>query len=162
MLKLDKKTFFSQRLLPVKNYYYLHNDQNYELPLDYVIERINNLEEEKSLYLLNEFNATNDFIVNVYLQDLADQYIQEHLRISLLKEIEDSLIKKGESFKFIIGSNEYIAYEDDNGRYHANKVEDVGKYAGKARLSDFTTYLSALLSNHSFDVTRIEKPTEII
>jgi hypothetical protein len=161
MLSIDKKTFFSQRKLPNKSYYYSYNGKNYEIPIDYVISSINK-DEEKCLFLLNELKATDDFIINVYLQDLADECMQRYIRSNLMQEIKHSLIDKRESYKFTLtdemGEHEYIAYIDEDGRYHVNKIEKVGIYAGWARFSRFYEQLSGLLERHNFNITRIENP----
>lgn len=164
MLSLDKNTFFNQRQLPEKSFYYSYNGQEYEMSLDYVISRMHQSEEGKCLFLLNELKATDDFIVNVYLQDLADKHMQSYLRYSLYQEISNSLLDKGESYKFTLtkedGKHEYIAYEDEEGKYHVNKVERVGIYAGNSRFSAFTDKLNALLNSYNFDCKRIEKLEE--
>jgi hypothetical protein len=164
MLSLDKETFFSQRQLPEKIFYYSYNGQNYEMPLDYVLSKIGGSNEEKCLFILNELKANNDFILNVYLQDLADEYMQDYIRYNLSNEIERSLIDKRESYRFTLsdkdGIHEYIAYQDEEGRYHADEVEEVGRFAGWARFSRFTDYLHALLKSHTFDCKRIEKQEE--
>jgi hypothetical protein len=91
LLRLDKEKYFAQRQLPNKKYYYFYNGQNYEMSLDYVIGCIDRT-EEKCFFLLNELNATDDFLVDVYLQDLADERIQINLRNNLYDEISSSLL----------------------------------------------------------------------
>ncbi|UED79291.1 hypothetical protein FH508_0017835 [Lysinibacillus sp. CD3-6] len=163
MLSFDKKTFFKQRQLPLKNFYYSYNGQNYTIALDKVIGNIG-CSEEKSLFLLNELKATDDFIVNVYLQDLADEHMQRLLRQSFCEEIESSLLDKQESYRFTLtkkdGIYEYIAYQDEEGKYHVNRVEYVGRYVGRG-FSKFSDKLYSLLGSHTFDCKRIEKPEEV-
>lgn len=165
LLSLDKNTFFSRRSLPERSYYYSYNGKTYEITKDYVINSISSAHEEKCLFLLNELEATDDFIVNVYLQDLAEKYMQDHLRYNLKKEIEHSLIVKGESYKFTLtnefGKQEYIAYQDQDGRYHVDRVEQVGIFAGWARYNKFYTQLASMLRRYTFDCERIEKPDEV-
>lgn len=162
MLFLDKETFFNQQQLPNKSFYYSYNGQNYEMDLEYVIERLDR-SEGKSLFLMNALNATNDFIVNVYLQDIADELIQSYARRKLQDEIENSLFLKKESYRFQLTKEDgtevdYIAYVDEEGSNHVDKVDEVGMYAGWARLGDFQDYLVALLKRHRFDCKRIEEP----
>lgn len=157
MLRINKETFFANRKLNNKKYWYLYDEKNYEIPLDYVISKIGS-SEEKCLFLLDELNATDEFLVDVYLQDLADEYMQDYLRINLGREIEKSLFDESKSYKFTLGTVEFIAYEDDEGRFHVTEVEDVGKYAGNARVSKFTDRLYGLLNMHTFDIKKIEEP----
>ncbi|MBX8944009.1 hypothetical protein [Lysinibacillus sp. K60] len=160
MLSLDKKTFFKQRQLPEKSFYYSYNGQNFEISLDYIIEHIVGSGEEKCLFLLNELKATDDFLVNVYLQDLADEFMQRHIRQSLGEEIEQRLLDKQESYRFALTKKdciyEYIAYQDEQGKYHVDKVEHVGRYVGYERFSYFSDKLYSLLGRHTFDCKRIE------
>lgn len=158
MLNLDKKTFFDQRQLPKISFYYSYNDQNYEISSDYVISTISDSLEGKILFLLSELNATDDFVVNIYLQDLADECIQSHLRSEIMDEIHEILFIKQENYNFRLGEDDYIAYQDENGRYHIDKGDKKGMYNGWVQFGKITGYLSTLLENHVFDVERIEKP----
>lgn len=144
-------------MLPNKEYYYFYKEQNYAISLDYVISSINS-SEDKYLFLLNELNATDDFLINVYLQDLADECIQNHLRSNLYEEITNSLSDECKSYRFKLNTVEYIAYEDDKGRYHVDKIEEVGMYAGFAKYGRFLNQLLFVLNSHTFDCQRIEKP----
>lgn len=157
MLRISKEAFFANRKLENKKYWYLYNEKNYEIPLDYVISKIGS-SEEKCLFILNELNATNDFLVEVYLRDLANDCIQNFIKRDLGKEIEKSLLDDAKSYKFSLGTDEYIAYEDDEGRYHVDEINQVGIYAGNARYSKFQDRLYGLLDSHTFGIQKIEDP----
>lgn len=157
MLRLDKEKFFAQRQLQGKSFYYIHKGQSYEISLDYVISSIGS-SEEKCLFLLNELNATDDFLINVYLEDLADECIQQYLRSNLIDEIYNIELDNSESYKFTINTIEYIVYRDDNGRYyydHADKVE-VGDSGLWLRESTLKQYLSGFINLQIFDCEKQE------
>lgn len=158
MLKLDKEKFFTKRQLPSIEYHYLYNGENIEISLAYVIGSIDS-SEERCLFLLNELNATDDFLINVYLQDIAYECVQTYIRNNFVDEISDSLLVKRKKYKFKINTNEYIAYQDDEGRYHLDKVDEVHESAGWASYNKFEERLFGLLNKHTFDCEKIEKPT---
>ena len=75
-----------------------------------------------------------------------------------VKKLKKSLLDDAKSYKFNLGTGEYIAYQDDEGRYHVNEVNQVGIYAGNARYSKFQDRLYGLLDRHTFDIRKIEEP----
>ncbi len=157
VLSINKEKFFTERQLPKIKYRYLYNGENYEMSSDYIINSMGN-SEEKCLFLLDELNATDDFLTNIYLQDLADECMQGYLKNKLYKEIRSSLLDEHKSYKFKLDTVEYIAYQDDKRRYHIDEVDEVGEYAGSARFIRFTDYLFAILNSHIFDCKRINQP----
>jgi hypothetical protein len=160
---LDAQSFFSQRKLPEKTFYYRYNDQRFSLSSDYVISHINNSNKEvgRCLFVMQELNASDDFIVNVYLNSIADDLIEQHIRNTFANDIEER-VYNGERVLFKLKVNgeerEYVAYRDDERRYHVYQEDRRGGREGWAQASRFSESLSLRINGSDFkDFERVDE-----
>lgn len=166
MLVCDVESFFKEKDFPEQDFYYSYEGKYYSISLKYVIESvIRNKYETKSIYLLKELKATDDFIINVYLNDIADGFMWREIRNDLFDKIEDELFEGKEvSFKIKNADGnykEYVGYQDEEGFYHLNKKGDEIGYRGWKRFSRVREKLAFIFEDAVIDFKRVD-PSEII
>ncbi|EDO6859614.1 hypothetical protein FW481_08635 [Campylobacter coli] len=153
---LTKEEFF-KRDLPAKSYYYSHGDQIFEISSQQVINSIQNGEKniQRCFYIMDNLNATDEFILNDFLHGFADEIMEGHIRYELRQMIEEKVLN-GESVKFHLKGDdgevrEYIAYRDDEGAYHVHESDQSYETQGWKRFSNFTQSLVSYFKESVFD-----------
>ncbi|KAB8127373.1 hypothetical protein F9U64_17835 [Gracilibacillus oryzae] len=125
---IDVRSFFEERNLEERFYHFEIDDGSVEglsthFIIDFLIQYVDEMNKDIaiSIFLLQELNASNDFILDVYFPTVAEQLIEDNIRLNKWKSIEKKVVNN-ESVTFTIKGkdgqlNEYEAFKDENGKY---------------------------------------------
>jgi hypothetical protein len=161
-MRITIEEFFNNYELPEKGFYYDYCNQKWEVPVQEVIKYLRDDKEvQRSLWIMKELNADTDFVVNNYLQDIADDFIEWQMKQRLIDELEDKFYNTNDDVYFNIREKngeivQFVFYKDDEDRYHIQEV-DIPRdlYAGYKGISKITSQLRSIIKDSSLDITRV-------
>jgi hypothetical protein len=168
---IDVRWFFEQRNLPDKFFYYEIEDGTEGFSSDLVIDSIDatNKEVARTLLMFNKLNVTNDFLLNVYLQSLADDQIEDHIRLNKRRAIERKILK-GEHISFTLKNRngahaEYSIQKNDDSIISIKSAINEEQFENFKNFSECSNRLEAMFDQAVFDnykrIDESENVTEI-
>ncbi|MDR4936076.1 hypothetical protein RGU11_06805 [Rossellomorea marisflavi] len=161
-MRVSKELFFKELDLPEKIYLYTYNGDEWEITAEEVIYSLPDDQATRlSLGIMKELNVSMDFLLNVFLQEVADDLFEIYRKREIMRELEDKIFNaEGKDVFFELvrkRDNEricYVFYESE-GRYYLQKESVArGLYQGYKRLGKIDEKLSQLVWDSKVEFKR--------